>query len=247
MHQLGTQLAPGILAFPLYNVVGDFNGVATVIPRESRTFFFLVSIMENETVISLAKSLLNELLASFHDKYHVGTVVNGAYDTAWVSMVRKRADDASPPNWLFPECFEFLLSQQSENGGWGSASSPIMEQITCSLVSVLAIKVHLRYSQGLSQDIILDLESRIPKAVDCVRSLLGQNTDFNEASSLMAFELWFPVIIDELEKENLTFDIPGIQPIRELRSQKTISVSSQQFISKGTVQTHAIVHLGGHG
>ena len=38
------------------------------------------------------------------------------YDTAWAAMVSK--DFHGKKQWLFPQCFEYLLAHQMDEGGW---------------------------------------------------------------------------------------------------------------------------------
>jgi hypothetical protein len=201
--------------------------------------------MDNQAVISLANDVLEDLLDSYHEKYQLGSIVNSVYDTAWVSMVSKTSKVSSQPEWLFPECFEFLLSQQSASGGWGNPSSTV-EQITCTLVSILAIKTHLRNSLDLNTERISELHSRVDKGVGFVRSLLKSwEPDCTDASMPIAFELWFPVVVEKLENADVMLDIPAKEQMAELRRQKLARFPVETLYQKGLFQPSPLFTLEG--
>ena len=45
------------------------------------------------------------------------------YDTAWLSTVYRT--EYNKPHWLFPKCFEFVLTQQQDDGTWPSYASQV--------------------------------------------------------------------------------------------------------------------------
>ncbi|KAJ5614595.1 hypothetical protein N7528_008249 [Penicillium herquei] len=172
--------------------------------------------MEENVIISQAHSLLTDLLASRDKKYNFGTVVNSIYDTAWISMVSKKS---SAHDWAFPECFQFLCREQAEDGGWGNPIS-LVERISCTFVSLLAIKTHLRPS-GISQEERVKLQRRADNAVDFIRaSLPSWDIDSLDTTLPMAMELWFPVVVERLEAEDVVFDIPGLDHLMQMREEK---------------------------
>lgn len=62
------------------------------------------------------------------------------YDTAWVSMVPLRGSDQSP---CFPQCVEWILQNQQDDGSWGfnQFDSPVSKDVLLStLACVLALK-----------------------------------------------------------------------------------------------------------
>jgi hypothetical protein len=95
--------------------------------------------MDENSIILQANSLLNELLSTYDEKYHHETIVSSIYDTAWISMVQKKLPASELTEWTYPICFDFLCQNQSEDGGWGNPVS-LLDRITCTFVSRLAIK-----------------------------------------------------------------------------------------------------------
>lgn len=101
--------------------------------------------MDENSIIVKANSLFKELLSTYDDKYLYETIVSGIYDTAWISMVQKKPLASDLPEWAFPMCFDFLCQNQADDGGWGFPVS-LVDHITCSFVSLLAILKHLSMS-----------------------------------------------------------------------------------------------------
>ncbi|KAJ5218245.1 uncharacterized protein N7498_000344 [Penicillium cinerascens] len=173
--------------------------------------------MDESSVIIQANSLLQELISAHDEKYHIGTVVSGIYDTAWISMVLKKPNPSTAQEWAFPACFDFLLQNQAEDGGWGHEHS-LVERVTCTLVSLLSILRHLGVSEGASVKDQVDLQYQADKAIQFVKSSLPNW----ELASLdtgipIGLELWLPVVIEKLEEEGVSFDIPGKDRVIRLR------------------------------
>ena len=63
-----------------------------------------------------AAALIGQLTNNLACRSSLGTMSTTVYDTAWVSMVSKVVDDKS--EWLFPECFQVILNNQLDHGGW---------------------------------------------------------------------------------------------------------------------------------
>jgi ent-kaurene synthase len=62
------------------------------------------------------------------------------YDTAWVSMVPMRSSDQTP---RFPQCVEWILQNQQDDGSWGinQFDSSVNKSVLLStLACVLALK-----------------------------------------------------------------------------------------------------------
>ena len=72
-------------------------------------------------------------------KGSLSTITVAIYDTAWISMVSKDVDGRRC--WVFPQCLEFLLEQQLDDGGWESYASKD-NGILNTLVGLLAITRH---------------------------------------------------------------------------------------------------------
>ncbi|KAJ6050999.1 hypothetical protein N7460_001533 [Penicillium canescens] len=176
--------------------------------------------MDENSVVLQANILLNELLSAYDEKYHSSTVVNSIYDTAWISMVLRKTEMPTAPEWAFPVCFDFLCLEQAEDGGWGNPFS-LVERITCTFVCLLAIKKHLRISDNLSVKDQVDLQHRANRAIEFVHSNLASwELNALDTGLPIGLELWLPVVIEQLEKEGVSFAIPGKDRILKLRLEK---------------------------
>ncbi|OGE46866.1 hypothetical protein PENARI_c096G01623 [Penicillium arizonense] len=176
--------------------------------------------MDENSVIPRANSLLKELLSSYDEKYHHGTIISGIYDTAWISMVPRKTEASSVPEWAYPVCFEFLCQNQAEDGGWGNPVS-LVDRITCTLVSLLAIKKHLRVSGNPLVKDRLSLQHQAARAIDFIHLNIERwDLDSLDTRLPIGFELWFPVVVEKLEEEGVVFQIPGKDRIVELRRKK---------------------------
>ncbi|KAJ5999758.1 hypothetical protein N7481_000167 [Penicillium waksmanii] len=176
--------------------------------------------MDEDSIILQANSLLNELLSTYDENYHHGTIVSGIYDTAWISMVQKKLPASEPPQWAYPICFDFLCQNQAEDGGWGNPVS-LLDRITCTLVSLLAIKKHLRVSENISIKNWLNLQHQAARAIDFIHlNIEDWELDSLDTRLPIGFELWFPVVIEKLEEEGLVFEVPGKIRILKLRQKK---------------------------
>lgn len=71
--------------------------------------------------------------------YRFGYLSPSIYDVAWVSMIRKEVNNHHV--WLFPECFDYILRSQLEDGTWECYASPD-DGILNTLVSLLTLLVH---------------------------------------------------------------------------------------------------------
>ncbi|KAI1345533.1 hypothetical protein F5Y01DRAFT_323101 [Xylaria sp. FL0043] len=94
----------------------------------------------------------------------IGSTSSSLYDTAWLSMVRKQGSDV----WLFPECFEFVLSQQLTSGAWESYSTPV-DGILNTAVALLSLTKHLQIQPGNH-----DWQIRSHKAKGALEVVLGK-------------------------------------------------------------------------
>ncbi|OJJ05787.1 hypothetical protein ASPVEDRAFT_137870 [Aspergillus versicolor CBS 583.65] len=164
-----------------------------------------------------ARSLIQRSLQNYDDRYGFGTMSCAAYDTAWVSMVSKPVDGQK--QWLFPECFENLLTTQSNEGGWSIGMRAQIDGILNTAAPLLALKRHAAEPLQLSHD-TNDLASRIEKATASLRSQLAawdvSTTDH------VGFEIIVPAMLDLLEQEDpsLVFDFEAKTLLMEIHNAK---------------------------
>ncbi|GAP92352.1 putative terpene synthase family protein [Rosellinia necatrix] len=146
-----------------------------------------------------AKSLIGRALENYTDKYGLGAMSVAAYDTAWVAMVTKVVDGQK--QWLFPECFEYVLSTQSEEGGWTIGWGAQIDGILNTAGPLLALKRHHAEPLQLQHD-PQDLAARIEKATASLRSQLAA-WDVSTTEHV-GFEIIVPAMLELLEKEDPT-------------------------------------------
>jgi hypothetical protein len=149
---------------------------------------------------SEASQLLKSLVDSHDPKYGFGTMSSAVYDTAWVSMLAK---PGFAGEWLFPECFQYLLSKQRADGGWDSYGSEI-DGIMNSLAALLAIKRHSVHANETDQ---VDLHTRIANATTYLTKVLAS---WDVSSTMhVGFEYIVPALLNQLEKDDIYFQFGG--------------------------------------
>jgi len=156
-----------------------------------------------------AKSLMRTALENYTEKYGLGAMSVAAYDTAWVSIVTKLIDGQK--QWLFPECFEYILSTQSENGDWPIGSGAQIDGILNTAGPLLALKRHQAEPLQLQHD-AQDLAGRVERATASLRSQLAA-WDVSTTEHV-GFEIIVPAMLELLEKEDpsLVFEF-GSKPL----------------------------------
>lgn len=164
-----------------------------------------------------ARSLIQRALRDYDDQYGFGTMTCAAYDTAWVSLVTKTVDGQK--QWLFPECFQYLLATQSDDGGWSVGMGAQIDGILNTAAPLLALKRHTAEPLQLQHD-AQDIANRIEKATASLRSQLAawdvSTTDH------VSFEIIVPAMLDLLEKEDpsLAFDFEAKTPLMKIHDAK---------------------------
>jgi hypothetical protein len=161
-----------------------------------------------------ASDLLRELLDSNDSKHGFGTMTTAIYDTAWVAIVAKPGVDS---HWLFPECFQFLLEQQQEDGGWATYASEV-DGILNTLAALLALKRHANFAiaQGKGQDV--DMDVRMSRAITYLESKL-QSWDVS-ATLHVGFEYLTPSLLRLLEAEGVFFNFAGREILMKINAKK---------------------------
>lgn len=164
-----------------------------------------------------AKSLIRTALENYTEKYGLGAMSVAAYDTAWVSIVTKVIDGQK--QWLFPECFEYVLSTQSEDGSWATGSLAQIDGILNTAGPLLALKKHQKEPLQLQHD-AQDLATRIEKATVSLRSQLA---DWDVSTTEhVGFEIIVPAMLDLLEQEDpaLAFDFASKKLLMKINNAK---------------------------
>lgn len=165
-----------------------------------------------------AKSLIRTALENYTDKYGLGAMSVAAYDTAWVAMVTKVVDGQK--QWLFPECFEYVLSTQSEeDGGWTIGKGAQIDGILNTAGPLLALKRHQAEPLQLKHD-AKDIASRIERATSSLRAQLAA-WDVSTTEHV-GFEIIVPAMLELLEKEDasLVFEFDSKKHLMKINNAK---------------------------
>ncbi|KAL4930283.1 terpene synthase family protein [Aspergillus undulatus] len=169
-----------------------------------------------------AQALVRRIAVSIASDNGVGSMTPSIYDTAWLSMIPKPGEKGRN-EWLFPECFEYLLDQQNEEGGWdllnqggqqGSRKYPehlaIPECIVHSLAALLALLTHFKDDRSVSRDGEKPL-SRGLATISKAKRFLDQKLKVLQLEGIthLGFELLVPTVLNLLEDNGLRFEFPA--------------------------------------
>lgn len=164
-------------------------------------------------------ALTDRLTADLDGFYGPGWMSSSIYDTAWVSLIVKSYGENSK-QWLFPQCFEYILNHQQEDGAWPSYASQI-DAILNTAASLLALTRHQKQPLQFQSPCLDSLGARISKAVDALHTLLN-SWDVSKTVHV-GFEILVPALLAYLKDEGHEFSFP---------QQDTLMVVNQQKLSK---------------
>ena len=156
-----------------------------------------------------AKKIVKELAKGCSSSDGHGSFTMAIYDTAWLSMVQKEVNGVR--QWLFPQCFDLILREQMDNGGWQSYGNRI-DEILNSLAALLSLQVHLLGHQSH------ELEQRSIKAQSAIARMLDSWDVVNTVH--VGFEILVPSLLGQLEKYSVVFDFPAKQHLLDLKKTK---------------------------
>ncbi|KAI1319562.1 hypothetical protein F5Y16DRAFT_405936 [Xylariaceae sp. FL0255] len=175
-----------------------------------------------------AQSLLARLASQCHHSDGAfGSMSPSVYDTAWLSMIRDRTQQSTPneaseiaeddaSQWLFPECFDFILHSQRPSGAWESYASPV-DGILNTAAALLAIRKHMRAAHiGNGNEDLADRCERAEKAL----GVLLENFD-SSAVDQVGFEILIIQHLELLEAEGVTYlRTPSLDALKHIRREK---------------------------
>ena len=158
------------------------------------------------------------LLRSLEDGYMPGL----AYDTAWSAMVPESTTSDKP---LFPKSLLWLITNQNEDGSWGSEVDYYYDRLISTLASIIAFKK--THKSDKFKHIIEDGEDYIWYNIKRL---------YSDPNETIGFELIFPSLMSEAEKLelNLPYRERFIEPLKE-RKMKLGGLSNSlksQFLMK---------------
>ena len=164
-----------------------------------------------------------------------GSFSGGVYDTAWLSMVSKFDLGLRSP--LFPDCFNYLLASQQDDGAWGATASQV-DGITNSLAGLLALATRRRSKRPDSLE-SSSLSWRIERSRSAIQCLLQ---DWNVSQSVqVGFEILVPSLLRQLKSFDIHFDFPGHSTLMQLHNQKLRKFDpTLVYSTKSTTLLHSL-------
>ncbi|KAI1149439.1 hypothetical protein F4825DRAFT_469094 [Nemania diffusa] len=165
-----------------------------------------------------AQSLLAKLANQCQRDGSFGSMSSSIYDTSWLSMVRRpmqagelyEHDEAA--QWLFPECFDFILKSQLPSGAWGSYASQV-DGILNTSAALLALRKHMRADPGNS-----DWAERSRTAGLALTELLD-DLDIS-AVDQVGFEILIIQHLELLADEGVCVNAPNLDVLKQIRLEK---------------------------
>lgn len=189
-------------------------------------------------LVEQARSLIRRSVQGYDDQYGFGAMSCSAYDAAWVSLVAKSIDGER--QWLFPQCFTYLLATQSGEGGWETGKASQIDGILNTAAPLLALIRYAATPLQLSHD-TQGVPHRIEKAKESLRSQLA-NWDAM-ATDHVGFEVIVPAMLDLLVQEDssLVFDFDAKETLMKIHDAK-MTLFRPEFLY-GTRPTTALHSL----
>jgi hypothetical protein len=183
---------------------------------------------------------LCRLAQNDQDLRRFGTFSPCVYDTAWLSMIYRKEDDHII--WLFPECFEYVLAHQLEDGTWPAYASTV-DGILNTLAALLALLTRRGLTEQRSTA-ETNLSRRIEDTTSGLQSLL-QKWNVDE-SDQVGFEVLIPSLLGQISLFGMHFEFPGQQRLMQLNARKLERFQPELVYSKHqTTLLHSLEALVG--
>ncbi|KAM7197579.1 ent-kaurene synthase [Rhypophila sp. PSN 637] len=174
-----------------------------------------------EDLEASAKSLLQTTVGNYHPTFGTGSMSCSIYDTAWSGV------NGQPPQWLFPECFFYILETQSDDGSWGLSGGSQIDGILCTAASLLSLLRHQSTPLQLDETIPGNLSNRAAKALTSLRSQL---------------QAWDVVsTVHEYPSMDLNFD--GFDDLMKINAKKMSRFRAEHLYAKGAPQSTVLHSL----
>lgn len=190
--------------------------------------------MDPSSLDSMANKLVKKIMKGC-ESHSLGSATVAIYDTAWVAMVSKVTD--SKVQWVFPECFQFLLDSQLPDGGWESHGSND-NRILNTMAALLAMIKHKNAHNSNRNEDFFGLETRIEKARLSLEESL-QHWDV-ESAVHVGFEMLVPALLRMLATEKMSFIFPGQQSLEVLNEEKLKKIKPETLYTSTTTMLHSL-------
>ena len=155
-----------------------------------------------------ARNIVQRLAKDCTEGGQTSHLTPSIYNTAWVSMILKSKDGQS--QWLFPECFQFILDRQTLHGGWHTYQSGVAansDGVINTMAALLALQTHRISSHVTGIQKPRNLDKRINEATSALQSML-QDWDITSCG-YAGFEIIVPAHLQMLEQYGTVFSFPG--------------------------------------
>ncbi|KAI1273003.1 hypothetical protein F5Y07DRAFT_277545 [Xylaria sp. FL0933] len=167
----------------------------------------------------LARSLISDLVRDHSGSYGGSSMTCSIYDTAWVSLLVKPENDEV--GWLFPSCFEFLLSAQHTSGGWALAN-PATDTVLHTAAGLYALCKHQISKRAEN------LQERIRSATGFLQDNLQRLKI--DATLPIGFEVLLPMLLGRLDREcGIQLEFPTKRALLQRREEKLIHFNIQNL------------------
>ncbi|PVH96124.1 hypothetical protein DM02DRAFT_731392 [Periconia macrospinosa] len=154
-----------------------------------------------------AQDLIHRVSIGYLFQYE-GSWTSSIYDSAWLAMIQKPDGE-----WLFPECFQYVLDQQLPRSGWPGYACEI-DAILNTMAALLAIGKHCIKPSIVESD----LQERKEHGIAHLQSML-QVWDIQSCLHV-GFEILVPALLKMLEDTGIVIDFPGKAALTALNFQK---------------------------
>ena len=166
--------------------------------------------MENSWIDDEASLLIAQLADSCNSPHCIGSLSPTVYDTAWVAMVAKPEPTSGKCRWRFPECFQYLLDHQNDDGSWEAYATEV-DGILNTLAGLLALKVHADAPHYLGFPLPSDIQTRLSKSVSALTRMLH---DWDVDMTVhVGFEILVPALLRFLRQKGFEFILLGQQSL----------------------------------
>ncbi|KIL86303.1 ent-kaur-16-ene synthase [Fusarium avenaceum] len=159
-----------------------------------------------------ARSLLKRAFQSYDSYYGLCTTSCQVYDTAWVAMVVKTTDGVR--QWLFPECFYYLLKTQSSDGSWGLLPTTQTAGILDTASALLALISHAKDPLQILDISPTKIDQSIKLGLASLKKQLATWDDV-EKTNHIGVELIVPALLTYLQKEHSVCPSEFMFPCKE--------------------------------
>jgi len=148
-----------------------------------------------QSIVEEAWELVHSLATQCASEQGLGSMSPAPYDTAWVAMTEKKAEDGKIRP-LFPEAYEYLKKTQSADGSWVAEVSNA-DGIINTLAALLALKKQGKQLEATR----FENEERCQAAEDSLRKMLN-NWDLYDTDRV-GLEVLVPNLLKLLEFEGV--------------------------------------------